>query len=281
VTNPRDLMACANSQCLQCAGSGVRLAGRSTSTFGESSDKTEAVCPCCYRQIARIVLARVRIYAESGHTIRTNMMQFANGSNRIGRRATGRKAEELCADAFLIAKRTLTACEFDIYKRHFLLGKPWTEFSYMVRGQFFHSCYRIEEKLGERYVNLKPYPLFALDAYLSTDHALNRQADVRPFYPKQPRVGGIPLVPPMQPRPVVVEVARPVPPPKLKVLVMLAPTVPEQPSTEQQIRRWLKDGLSLDSIRNRLTNAGVPTPSGAEKWADSHIKKILMAKRAA
>jgi hypothetical protein len=273
VTSPRDLIACALMGCTQCNGTGVRLAG---------CEKSEAVCACCYRQIARIVLARVRQYAEaSGVSIKCNWGQLNRGSNRIGKRSNGRLAEELISDAFIIARRTLSALEFDIYKRHFLKGETWTAFPALSRGNFFHACYRIEQKLGERFVNLKPYPLFPLDAYMSSDHALNRQADVRPCAVPAPRYpNGIPLVPPMQPAPVVVKVAPSVPP--KAVLVMPAPAVPEeQPSTEWRIRHWLKDGLSFASITARLDKAGIPAPGGADRWATSAVKRILLTERAA
>jgi hypothetical protein len=272
MTSPRDLIACALIGCTECNGTGARLAG---------CEKIEAVCPCCYRQIARIVLARVRMYAESGHTIRTNMMQFASGSNRIGRRATGRKAEELIADCYLIAKRTLSAVEFDIYRRHFLLGQPFTAFPAVTRGNFFHSCYRIEQKLGERFVNLTPYPVFPLDSYLSSDHGLNQAADVRPFMPVRTHLNGVPLRPPLaapsQPVRVVQEPRVPA-----VVVTMPAPAVPEeQPSTEWRIRHWLKDGLSFSSITARLDKAGIPAPGGADRWATSAVKRILLTERAA
>jgi hypothetical protein len=35
----------------------------------------------------------------------------------------------------------------------------------MDRGNFFHSVYRIEQKLGRMFRELKPYPLFPLDDY--------------------------------------------------------------------------------------------------------------------
>jgi hypothetical protein len=274
VTSPRDLIACALMGCTQCNGSGVRLAG---------CEKIEAVCPCCYRQIARVVLARVRQYSETtGCTIRCDMAQFGRGSNRIGRRENGRKGSELIADAYLIAKRTLSALEFDIYQRHFLHGAPWFQFPAVSRGNFFHACYRIELKLGERFVNLTPYPVFPLDAYMSSDHALNRQADVRPCAVPAPRYpNGIPLVPPMQPAPVVVKVAPSVPPRvqhQLSESGMLAQTVTVD--AEGHIRQRLKSGVTLHSIAEGMAPRGFKPPNGV-KWQVSDVKRVLMSKRRA
>lgn len=269
MTNPRDLIACALIGCAHCNGTGVRLAGR---------EKIEDVCPCCYRQIARIVLAQVRQYSSmSGHTIRCNMTQFGRGSSRTGRRENGRKAEELIADAYLIARRTLSPVEFDIYQRHFLQAAPWFAFPALSRGNFFHSCYRIEHTLGDQFVNLQPYPLFPVDAYMSTDHALNRQADVRPCAVPAPLYpNGRPLVPPLAAPATVVQVAQHRPAPAV-VLVIPSPAVPEeQPSTEWRIRHWLKDGFTLRGIAQRLDAIGIPAPDGAARWYASAVKQILL-----
>jgi hypothetical protein len=273
VRNPRDLIACATLGCVHCNGTGVRLAG---------CEKIEAVCPCCYRQIARIVLARVRMYSStSGHTIRCNMTQFARGSNRIGRRENGRKAEELCADAFLIAKRTLSPLEFDIYRRHFLAGAPWFKFPTVDRGNFFHACYRIEQKLGDQYANLEPYPLFPLDAYMSSDHALNRQADVRPCtLPAPVHPNGLPLRPPLAAPAQPVRAVQPTRTPAV-VVTMPAPAVPDDIYTaEDHIKRKFREGVGLGSIADSLAKHGFTPPNG-KKWVASDVKRILMAKRAA
>jgi hypothetical protein len=272
MTSPRNLIACALMGCTQCNGTGVRLAG---------CEKSEAACACCYRQIARIVLARVRMYSStSGHTIRCNMTQFARGSNRIGRRENGRKAEELCADAFLIAKRTLSPLEFDIYRRHFLEGAPWTAFPAVSRGNFFHSCYRIEQKLGERFVNLTPYPVFPLDSYLSSDYGLNQAADVRPFMPVRTHLNGVPLRPPLATPPQPVRAVQETRTPAV-VVAMPAPAAPDDIYTaEDHIKRKFREGVGLGSIADSLAKRGFKPPNGV-KWVASDVKRILMAKRAA
>jgi len=35
----------------------------------------------------------------------------------------------------------------------------------MDRGEFFHNIYRIEQKLGRAFAELKPFPLYPLDEY--------------------------------------------------------------------------------------------------------------------
>ena len=37
----------------------------------------------------------------------------------------------------------------------------------MDRGAFFHAVYKIEERLGRTFAELRPYPLFPLHEYFS------------------------------------------------------------------------------------------------------------------
>ena len=80
----------------------------------------------------------------------------------------GRKDEEYIADFFLVSRRTLSDSEFRLFRFHFMLGADWklcTRKLGMDRGNFFHSIYRIEQKLGRVFRELEPYSLFPLDEY--------------------------------------------------------------------------------------------------------------------
>jgi hypothetical protein len=80
----------------------------------------------------------------------------------------GRKDEEYIADFSLVAKRNLDEDEYQLFRYHFLLGADWRLCSrklHLDRGTFFHVVYRIEEKLGRVFRELKPYPLYPLDEY--------------------------------------------------------------------------------------------------------------------
>lgn len=80
----------------------------------------------------------------------------------------GMKDEEYMADFYLISRRHLTEEEFKIFKFYYLLGADWDlccRRLKMDRGNFFHAIYRIQEKLGKVFRELKPYPLFPLDEY--------------------------------------------------------------------------------------------------------------------
>ena len=80
----------------------------------------------------------------------------------------GRKDEEYCADFVLVARRTLTLEEYRVFNWHLVLGADWklvARQTRMDRGNFFHTVYRIQQKLGRKFRELTPYPLFPLDDY--------------------------------------------------------------------------------------------------------------------
>ena len=84
--------------------------------------------------------------------------------------AWGRKDEEFSADFCLVSKRTLTEFEYRIFKNHFLLGADWRLCCKRLRtdrGTFFHSVYRIEQKLGRVFRELQPYGLFPVEDYFN------------------------------------------------------------------------------------------------------------------
>lgn len=119
-----------------------------------------------------------------------------------GRRSSwGRKDEEYCADFILVTRRALTDEEYKIFSYHFLLGADWklcTRKLNMDRGLFFHSVYRIQQKLGKVFRELEPYALYPLDEYFST---VMREAVAAT--PAQPQTGKVipirPTVPPSRP----------------------------------------------------------------------------------
>jgi hypothetical protein len=109
----------------------------------------------------------------------------------------GRKDEEFIADFSLVARRALSDSEHRLFRYHFLLGADWklcTRKLGMDRGNFFHSVYRIEQKLGRLFRELQPYPLFPLDDYF---HGPSRMAPAfdatshpeRAVHPRLPPIG--------------------------------------------------------------------------------------------
>jgi hypothetical protein len=79
-----------------------------------------------------------------------------------------RNGENFMADFYLIAKRALAEDEFRLFRFHFLLGADWRLCCRRLdidRGTFFHTIYRIEEKLGREYRETRPYCLYPIDEY--------------------------------------------------------------------------------------------------------------------
>jgi hypothetical protein len=84
-------------------------------------------------------------------------------------RAWGHKDEEFIADFELVSRRTLVdESEYRLFTYHFLKGADWRQCCAKLgleRGNFFHSVYRIEQKLGRVFRELRPYSLFPIDEY--------------------------------------------------------------------------------------------------------------------
>ena len=80
------------------------------------------------------------------------------------------KREEFMADFCLVSRRALDDFEYKIFRYHYLLGADWRlccRQLKMDRGDFFHTLYRIEAKLGRIYAELEPYPLYPLREYFN------------------------------------------------------------------------------------------------------------------
>ena len=151
-----ETLTLATPQCTQCHGSGLRLARKGVL----------APCNCVLRCIFRICYDRfVKCVTQERHLSRLSL------EPHLGRQRPntwGRKDEEFIADFSLVARRTLSESEHRLFRYHFLLGADWklcTRRLGMDRGNFFHSVYRIEQKLGRLFRELEPYPLFPLDDY--------------------------------------------------------------------------------------------------------------------
>jgi len=103
----------------------------------------------------------------------------------------GRKDEEYIADFCLVTQRSLTDCEYRIFKYHFLLCADWRLCCRKLqvdRGIFFHHVYRIQEKLGRVYRELEPYGLFPVEDYFDNNRAeavcsTRRTFQIRPVRP--------------------------------------------------------------------------------------------------
>jgi hypothetical protein len=95
-------------------------------------------------------------------------LEFSQGKE--GGRTYGRKIEEYIADVSLVAKRTLTEEEHQMFRFYYLLGADWKLCMRRLnldRGNFFHMMYRVEEKLGRTFAELEPYALYPVADYFA------------------------------------------------------------------------------------------------------------------
>ncbi len=152
-----EALALAMHQCTQCHGSGLRLTKRETSP-----------CNCVLRAIFRICWDRfVRCATQERHLSRVSLEPHMGRSRPS---TWGRKDEEYIADFSLVARRALDDFEYRLFRYHFLLGADWklcTRQLKIDRGNFFHGVYRVEQKLGRKFREVEPYPLFPLDEYFN------------------------------------------------------------------------------------------------------------------
>jgi hypothetical protein len=150
-----ETLALAVPNCTHCFGTGIRSLKR-----GEPH-----ACNCVLRAIFRACYARFRHCAtKEKYLSKVSLDCTARG----GRRVWGRKDEEYVADFTLVSRRSLTPEEYKLFSFHFLLGADWRLCCRRLnidRGNFFHSVYRIEQKLGKIFRELKPYALYPLDEY--------------------------------------------------------------------------------------------------------------------
>ena len=171
--NRSNAIGMARTACKFCQGNGTRFV---------RTDK-EVPCHCVFRGVFRACLNRFRQCVITAGQASTVSLERCEG--RGGHRVYSRKREEFMADFSLIAKRTLGEFEYRIFRYHFLLGADWrlcTRQMRLDRGSFFHTVYRIEQRLGRAFAETRPYSLYPLDEYfggtIQEDHTTQDVASV-------------------------------------------------------------------------------------------------------
>lgn len=125
VADARAVAWLADACCRTCRGTGATgqsIRGR--------------VCNCVWRRISRIVISRLHLMAGRG----------PHWNHRVWSRDA-----EYSADVWLVAKRSLSEVERIIYCEYLLHQRPWRDVepgTKLGRGEFFHSVYRTEAKIG-------------------------------------------------------------------------------------------------------------------------------------
>jgi hypothetical protein len=105
-------------------------------------------------------------------------LEIIGGQER--RQVWGRKDEEYIADFCLVSKRVLDESEYKLFRFHFLLGADWKLCCRQLgieKGEFFHDVYRLQQKLGRAFREIKPYALFPLDEYFGATERRDRSMD--------------------------------------------------------------------------------------------------------
>src|SRR5579885_2978085 len=151
-----ETIALAKSSCTHCHGYGMRTGLRGK----------ERPCNCVFRAIFRACYDRFRDCASREAHLGHVSLDFCRGRDR--RRTYGRHTEEYLADFCLVSKRNLDDFEYKVFRFPFLLGADWKLCCRQMkidRGTFFHTVYRIEERLGRIFATLRPYALYPLDEY--------------------------------------------------------------------------------------------------------------------
>lgn len=153
-------LAIAAVGCVHCMGLGLKGMGRR----GEMQP-----CGCVLRKAFNSVLGRYR-YIQAHQERVSSCTPTIMKHGREQKRVWSRKNEEFCADFYLVSKRSLQGQEWKIFELHMLGGNDWrycTRILGMDRGNFFHSVYRIQQKLGRIFMELRPYALFPIDEYFA------------------------------------------------------------------------------------------------------------------
>lgn len=179
-----DTIALAATNCTTCHGVGLLLAKRGGTT----------VCNCVFRAIFRICYNRFRACVTKEKHMTRVTMSLTRGRERHF--TWSRKDEEYIADFTLVARRSLSEADYQIFKYHYLLGADWKlccRKLNMDRGRFFHAVYRIQQRLGRIFRELEPYGLYPLDEYFGTT-----VRGVKPARPAPALDQPTPLRPPLQ-----------------------------------------------------------------------------------
>lgn len=174
--NQSETIGLAKVSCSYCKGIGMRP-GR---------NEEMQPCHCVFRAIFRACYARFRECAAAGAQATRVSLERCRGKE--GRHTYCRMVEEYMADFCLLSKRTLNEEEYRLFRYHFLLGAGWRlccRFLNLDRGNFFHTVYRIEQKLGRAFRETEPYGLYPVDEYFGGRNTRNRPAKIAVMPPRR------------------------------------------------------------------------------------------------
>lgn len=157
-----ETLALASQSCAQCQGLGLRT----IQDLKPESQRVAQPCGCVLRNIFRACYTKFRDCATKEKSISRVTLEAVQGRDHKG--TWSRKDEEYVADFCLITRRSLSQFEYNVFKYHFLLGADWKLCCRKLdidRGNFFHTVYRIQQKLGRIFRELQPYGLYPVSEY--------------------------------------------------------------------------------------------------------------------
>ena len=156
--NRSETIGLAKESCSFCEGEGLR----------ENLRGKLVPCNCVLRAVFRACYARFRHCVNKEKFMSKTSLVSCKGKDQL--RTYARLVEEYIADFYLVSRRNLEPFDFEVFRNHFLLGADWRLCIRQMkceRGDFFHSVYRIQRKLGRIFRELQPYSLFPLDEYFA------------------------------------------------------------------------------------------------------------------
>lgn len=160
-------------------------------------------CKCVSQSIFREVMSAYRDHQRLPVTLRCSLERLSAPSGPINHPSRGGwKGAEFSCDVENIARHALTPFLYFIFRAHYVMGKKAGEVQRLVglnRNQgYYHQIERVEIIAGRAFAECQPYPLWSVSSYFrGTDDVI----DISPRPITRRYINGIPLVPPLRPKP--------------------------------------------------------------------------------
>lgn len=140
----------AKQQCGLCFGLGI---------VQRRASLQDSPCGCVLREIFRICYE-----------------QFQESSRSFG----AHEHQQYALDFQIVARRHLSLEDYNIFREYFVNVLPWQGAALRLRlsrSGYFDRLYRIEERLGRAYADIRPHALYPTAAYLAQPSLYHRQHD--------------------------------------------------------------------------------------------------------
>ncbi len=150
-------IATANAHCLQCSGTGIRLA-----------KYREVACGCVHRHAFYSCVAkyrRIRFCQGYPDAPRIRLEHSGHGDPQYAF-----PHSEFLADFDIAARKCLAKEDLLILEHHFIQRGEWKRglaLTKLNRGDYYHRVYAVAERMGGYLATLKPFALYPTPAYLA------------------------------------------------------------------------------------------------------------------